>query len=130
MYAARYLTRLIAGPDLFSTQYDGSNIAAQFTPFGFSVTPANTNRVQGWAKLLTLFGDPAHGLKPTLFIHKRCSHLLSTLPYLQHDPDHPADILKVNTNEEGLGGDDAADALRYLVATPERTIVMRKLRGL
>jgi len=28
------------------------------------------------------------------------------------------------------GGDDAADALRYLVATKARTISVRKLRGL
>jgi hypothetical protein len=28
-----------------------------------------------------------------------------------------------------VGGDDAADALRYLVATKERRIVQRKLRG-
>ena len=31
---------------------------------------------------------------------------------------------------DGVGGDDAADALRYLVATKGRTVVQRKLRGL
>ena len=31
--------------------------------------------------------------------------------------------------EYGIGGDDAADALRYLVATKPRTITQRKLRG-
>jgi hypothetical protein len=30
----------------------------------------------------------------------------------------------------GVGGDAAADALRYLVATKPREIVVRKLRGL
>ncbi|MBI5387153.1 MAG: hypothetical protein HZA90_20990 [Verrucomicrobia bacterium] len=49
---------------------------------------------------------------------QRCRLLLDTLPYLQHDPDQPADVLKTNVNEEGLGGDDATDALRYVVATP------------
>ena len=29
-----------------------------------------------------------------------------------------------------VGGDDAADALRYLVATKSRVVVQRKLRGL
>ncbi len=29
-----------------------------------------------------------------------------------------------------VGGDDVADCLRYLVATKERTIEQRKLRGL
>ena len=33
-------------------------------------------------------------------------------------------------DEEGVGGDDAADALRYLVATKSRSVVSRKLRGL
>ena len=51
-------------------------------------------------------------------------------PYLQHDPDLPADVLKINTNEEGLGGDDPADGLRYLVATSIRRINQVKLRGL
>jgi hypothetical protein len=39
-------------------------------------------------------------------------------------------VLKLDADEEGIGGDDAADALRYLVATKNRTIIQRKLRGL
>jgi hypothetical protein len=39
-------------------------------------------------------------------------------------------VLKVDCDEDGAGGDDAADALRYLVATKSRTIAQRKLRGL
>jgi hypothetical protein len=31
--------------------------------------------------------------------------------------NRPQDVLKVDADEEGVGGDDAADALRYLVAT-------------
>ena len=70
------------------------------------------------------------GVKPTIFIHKRCARLLDSLPYLQHDPDHPADVLKTNPNDEGLGGDDAADALRYLVATRPNRCYVTKLKGL
>jgi hypothetical protein len=29
----------------------------------------------------------------------------------------PEDVLKVDVSEDGAGGDDEADALRYLVAT-------------
>ncbi len=36
----------------------------------------------------------------------------------------------VDADEDGNGGDDAADALRYLVATKPREVVVRKLRGL
>ncbi len=49
---------------------------------------------------------------------------------MQHDPNRPEDVLKVDADEEGVGGDDAADALRYLVATKSRAVVQRKLRGL
>ncbi len=43
--------------------------------------------------------------------------MIGTMPVLQHDPGRPEDVLKVDANEDGFGGDDAADALRYLVAT-------------
>jgi hypothetical protein len=33
-------------------------------------------------------------------------------------------------DENGVGGDECADALRYLVATKARVVVQRKLRGL
>jgi hypothetical protein len=39
-------------------------------------------------------------------------------------------VLKVDADEDGVGGDDAADALRYLVATKPRIIAQQKLRGL
>lgn len=69
-------------------------------------------------------------VRPTLFIHARCGRLIETLPALQHDPNRPEDVLKVDADEEGVGGDDAADALRYLVATKSRAVTQRKLRGL
>jgi hypothetical protein len=37
------------------------------------------------------------------------------------------DALKVDADEDGIGGDDAADAMRYLVATKARAITRRKL---
>jgi hypothetical protein len=66
---------------------------------------------------------------PRLFIHQRCARLIETLPALQHDPNRPEDVDKVDADEDGLGGDDAADALRYLVATKARTVSVRKLKG-
>jgi hypothetical protein len=47
---------------------------------------------------------------------------------LQHDPNRPEDVLKVDADEDGVGGDDAADAMRYLVAT-SRAVVEKKLVG-
>jgi phage terminase large subunit len=87
------------------------------------------NRVNGWAEILTRLGDVESGIRPTLFIHKRCGRLIETLPVLQHDPNRPEDVLKVDADEEEVGGDDCADCLRYLVATKARAVTERKLRG-
>jgi len=66
---------------------------------------------------------------PLPFIHQPFERLVETLPALHHDPNRPEDVLKVDADEEGVGGDDAADALRYFVATKGRAVVQRKLRG-
>ena len=36
----------------------------------------------------------------------------------------------MDADEEGVGGDDAADSLRYLVATKTREVRVRKLMGI
>jgi hypothetical protein len=124
------LRRIVAGTDVFSRQSDGTTIAAQYAREGISLKPANMGRVIGWAEVLQRLGDPDAGLRGSLFIHQRCGRLAETLPALQHDPNRPEDVLKVDADEEGGGGDDADDALRYLVATKSRTVAQRKLRGL
>ena len=124
------LSRFVAGVDVFSRQSNGTTIAAQYAKLGINLRCANTDRVNGWAEILNRFGDVEAGIHPTLFIHKKCGRLIETLPALQHDPNRPEDVLKVDADEDGIGGDDAADALRYLVATKSRTITQRKLRGL
>jgi len=110
-------------------------IAQQYAKLGITLRPANMDRVNGWAEVIQGLGEPdasaeAGGVRPTLFFHARCARLIETLPALQHDPNRPEDVLKVDADEEGGGGDDAADALRYGVATKARTISQRKLRGL
>jgi len=119
------LKRIVAGADVFSRQSDGSTVAAQYAKFGIVLKCANTERVNGWAEILHRFGEPSVGLAeggstPTLFIHRRCGRLLECLPSLQHDPNRPEDVLKVDADEDGVGGDETVDALRYLVATKAR----------
>jgi len=123
------LKRFVAGADVFSRQSDGTTIAAQYAKHGINLRVANTDRINGWAEILTRFGDIDGGIRPTLFMHQRCGRLIETLPTLQHDPNRPEDVLKVDADEDGIGGDDCADALRYLVATKSRTVTQRKLRG-
>jgi phage terminase large subunit len=123
------LKRFVAGADVFSKQSDGTTVAAQYARHGIKLTCANTDRINGWAEILQRLGDVDAGIRPTLFIHRRCGRLLETLPALQHDPHRPEDVLKVDADEDGVGGDDSADCLRYLIATKGRTVSARKLRG-
>lgn len=124
------MKRVVAGADVFSRQSDGTTIAAQYAKQGITLRPANTDRVNGWAEVMQWLGDIDAGIRPSLFIHRRCGRLIETLPTLQHDPNRPEDVLKVDADDDGIGGDDAADCLRYLVATKSRAVTQRKLRGL
>ncbi|MEI7732841.1 MAG: hypothetical protein WCO56_24935 [Verrucomicrobiota bacterium] len=123
------LRRFVAGADVFSRQSDGTTVAAQYARQGITLRVANTDRVNGWAEVLHRLGDIEAGIAPTLFIHRRCARLVETIPALQHDPNRPEDVLKVDADEDGNGGDDAADALRYAVASKSREICVRKLTG-
>jgi hypothetical protein len=127
---SRILTSFVAGTDMFGSESNGNSVASQYRDLGINIRPANMDRVGGWSSIVTRLGDPDAGVMPSIFIHKRCTRLLETMPYLQHDPDRPGDILKTNTNEEGAGGDDAPDALRYMVATKPNATHVIKLRGL
>lgn len=125
------LRRFLAGADVFSRQSDGTTIAAQYAKRGITLRPANTDRVSGWAEVMQGLGDVEANICPTLFIHRLCARLVETLQAMQHDPNRPEDVLKVDFVEDGIGGgDDAADTLRYLVATKSRAVAQRKLRGL
>jgi hypothetical protein len=63
---------------------------------------ARSSRVAGWVHMYEMLR--AGQLK----IHKSCQHLIGAIPELQRDPDCSDDVLKVD-------GDDAPDALRYLI---------------
>ena len=125
----RSLARFVAGADAFARESNGESIAQQYRQFGLPLRPAHSDRVSGWSAILQRLGDPDARILPSLFIHANCARLLECLPHLQHDPDHPGDILKTHLNDEGMGGDDPADALRYAVATKARTIMATNLRG-
>src|SRR6185369_3392490 len=94
------LKRFVAGADVFSRQSDGTTVAAQYAKLGISLKAANMGRVNGWAEILHRLGDPDAGVRPTMFIHRRCARLLECLPSLQHDPNRPEDVLKVDADEE------------------------------
>ncbi|MBK9711550.1 MAG: hypothetical protein IPO81_09540 [Kouleothrix sp.] len=107
------LWQFVAGTDVFASKDDGATIAQKYTAQGFSLAPANTDRINGAAEILAKLGDIDAKIKPKLKIFETCGHLLDCLPALQHDPHRPDDVLKVDADENGIGGDDEYDALRY-----------------
>jgi hypothetical protein len=126
----RLLSRFVAGTDMFSRESSGDSVANQYRAFGLRLRAATMDRVAGWSSIAQRLGDPAVGIAPTLFFHPRCRRLLACLPTLEHDSDRPGDILKSNIAEDGAGGDDAADALRYLVCEKTETVRQVRLGGL
>lgn len=114
------LKRQVIGTDAFQIRAgQEKSLVDQYKPFGLHFKQADMSpgsRIAGWQHITKLLGDPVNPDKPkeaTLFICKRCTKLIETLPYLMRDPNRPEDVLKVNTTEDGEGGDDPADGARY-----------------
>lgn len=119
------LATCVAGADVFARRGNSEQtIAEQYAAEGFNLTPANDDRVNGAAEVLRLLGDERQA--PRLFVFDRCRYLIECLPSLEHDPHRPEDVLKVDVDEDGNGGDDPYDALRYgVMARPAVSFVMR-----
>ena len=112
------LESFVAGKDVFAQKgdSDGKTIAQQYEEHGIILTPANTDRINGAGELLKRFGDPLrekNPIAPTIEISVKCNALISAIPNLQHDPHRPEDVLKTNADEDGNGGDDEYDTVRY-----------------
>ncbi|MCO5182195.1 MAG: phage terminase large subunit [Candidatus Promineofilum sp.] len=115
------LAGVYAGADVFAQKGDrsGQTIAEQYEAEGLTLRRANMDRINGAAAVLRRLGDPEKGQPARLQIWDRCPYLIECLPILEHDPHRPEDVLKVDVDEDGEGGDDAYDALRYgLMAAP------------
>ena len=114
------LSPFVAGRDCFAARpTEAGSIADQWQAEGWNLDPANDDRINGAAEVLLRLGDADAGIPPRLRISPLCARLIDCLPALEHDPHRPEDVLKWDTDDDGNGGDDAFDALRYgLMATP------------
>ena len=117
------LDKIVAGADVFSKRSDGKTVAEQYQEAGIKLSEANDDRINGAAEILQLLGDAQStpAIPPKLFIFNTCARLIECLPSLQHDPHRPEDVLKVDTDDDGVGGDDFYDALRYGVMASQQT---------
>ncbi len=113
----------VAGADVFAQHgTGGGSIADQWATYGWKLEPANDDRVNGAAEYLRRLGDGRAGIAPTMFYFPNCHGVIGSLPSLEHDPRRPEDVLKVDTDEEGNGGDDYYDASRYGVMFAKRHV--------
>lgn len=115
------LRTLVAGHDIFSEESSGQTIADAYAARGLRFTHATIDRLQGASAMLQLMGDPPR-IPPRFVVSDRCVKLIATLPEMQHDPNRPEDVLKVDCDPDtGEGGDDPYDAVRYgVMAAPAR----------
>jgi hypothetical protein len=102
----------VLDPSAFS-KHSGPSHAERMALEGVFFRKAGNNRIGGWDitrdRLCGLEGDPeiAYGVGlPMWFVFKTCTHIIRTLPALQHDLTTPEDC-------DTDGEDHAPDALRY-----------------
>lgn len=128
---AGWLKKLYAGADCFNTNGDEDDagnkvktIAQQYERHGIKLQRANTNRVARAGEVLKLLGDAPRGVEPKIKIFSTCTRLIECLPSMQHDPLMPERVLKVDTDDDGNGGDDPFDALGYGLLAPRTVSVI------
>lgn len=107
------LRSFVAGGDVFQKRSEGLTVAGQYANFGITLSQANDDRINGAAEFLRRMGDVEASIAPSITISDRCVRLADCLASLQHDPNRPEDVLKVDTDSDGNGGDDYYDAARY-----------------
>jgi hypothetical protein len=108
----------VAGGDVFvkrpgMQKVGGESIADQYAALGLALTRADSDRVNGAGQLLALLGDPDNGLEPRFFVFRDCVRTIEQIPAMIHSDTNPEDVQKVDVDENGQGGDDAYDMVRY-----------------
>lgn len=120
------LEKFVAGADVFARKGNSeTSIAQQYEQHGLKLEPANMDRINGAAQLLDLLGDVDAGQAPRLKVFSRCARLIECIPTMQHDPRRPEDVLKVDADEDHVGGDDAYDAARYGLMELDNLVAQR-----
>lgn len=109
------LQAFVAGHDCFANRGDrqGKTIAQQYAEHGIKLTKANINRIGGAAEMLARLGNDEAGIEPSWYIFDNCPRLIETIPAMLSDPNRAEDVLKVDADIEGEGGDDSYDSARY-----------------
>jgi phage terminase large subunit len=109
------LDTCVAGRDIFAAgkSETARTIADQYAELGWHFEAADDDRITGAGEILHRLGDEEVGLAPTLFVSERCPRLIECIPAMVHDPAVPERVKKLDTDENGIGGDDPYDGARY-----------------
>lgn len=108
--------RIAAGHDCWATGKDETEtIAEKFAKRGYVLDKATISRVIGARALGERLGNPTCDppIAPTLFFAQQARGVFNALARMVHDPRNPEDVLKVDADLDGGGGDDLYDCLRY-----------------
>lgn len=97
------ITFSVADPSIFKRD-GGPSIAERMAGQGTIWIPGDNTRIIGWNEVRRrLQGEDE---TPSLFFFSTCTHIIRTLPALQHDTHKPEDV-------DSDGEDHAPDTLRY-----------------
>lgn len=126
------LQYIVAGLDCWSRQRDGGPSLYETFLSGnpkINLRQANVDRIHGAFQVRQFIawkalkedkdGKPIDG-KPKFFIFQNCSAVYDTVASMIFDDHSPEDVLKVDADENGQGGDDNYDMVRYgLMSRPK-----------
>jgi len=110
--------RIVAGHDCWNAgKDDPETIADKFEKRGYKLERAVISRVLGARAIGERLGNPECDppIEPTLFFVEQARPIFDTLARMVHDPKNAEDVLKVDADGDGRGGDDDYDQLRYAV---------------
>lgn len=92
-------------------------IAEEFLKHDVVLQKAKIDRIQGASQVRNFLAwqDLANGRnKPRFFIFDTCPVSFDAITRMEHDPNRPEDVLKVDASEgDPMTGDDAFDMIRY-----------------
>jgi hypothetical protein len=129
------LKQVVAGHDCFAQGKDqqAKTIAQQYAEakhpetgeaIGLTFTRANVQRVAGAQELLTRLGNAEMGIKPTLVFFNTCTRTIACFKRMVKDPHDGEDVLKVDSDANGDGGDDPYDETRYGIMLKWRDVAV------
>jgi hypothetical protein len=114
--------RIVAGHDCWNKgKDDPETIADKFQKRGYALERAVISRILGARNLGERLGNPECDppIQPSLFFVEQARPIFDCLARMVHDPNNAEDVLKVDADVEGRGGDDDYDQCRYgLMAAP------------